>query len=309
MLSGNEKKQDIFERTTILKRRYYFIDTENVGDKWFGLLDKCKKKDRIITFYTENHSKRLEDFLIRQVNNPRVIWLECTPGNNALDYQLIGVLAYLVAKHPKAAFCIYSNDKGYQKTVDFWNNRGIQICQRSPNQKKKAVKKGKKKEKKSKKNLIPDITVQNYMKKDLTETCVPTENPLPVTAEQYVDSIAECIPISNLNGWYCALTVLLGQETGREWYQKIRQDAQMREILSGYFHGDKRKRSIRLITLTLHAYQLDTNKAQDAYHIIASHRCQNLGAIKIDFDKLTDHPSQQNYYKVLRPLIALLRDF
>ncbi len=73
MLSGNEKKQDIFERTIILKRRYYFIDTENVGDKWFGLLDKCKKKDRIITFYTENHSKRLEDFLIRQVNNPRVI--------------------------------------------------------------------------------------------------------------------------------------------------------------------------------------------------------------------------------------------
>jgi len=34
-------------------------------------------------------------------------------GNNALDYQLIGVLSYLIAKHPKALFCIYSNDKNY----------------------------------------------------------------------------------------------------------------------------------------------------------------------------------------------------
>ena len=58
-----------------LKRKYYLIDTENVGDKWYGLLDKVKKKDRIVTFYTENHSKQLEEFLLKHVNNSQIIWL------------------------------------------------------------------------------------------------------------------------------------------------------------------------------------------------------------------------------------------
>lgn len=312
MLSEKEKKQDIFERISILKRKYYFIDTENVGDKWFGLLDKCKKKDRIITFYTENHSKRLEDFLLRQVNHPRVIWLECTPGNNALDYQLIGVLAYLIAKHPRASFCIYSNDKGYQKTVDFWKNRGIQICRKCTTQKKRADKKENKKDRKSKKNLLSDtgaqIQAQNEVKKQVQNHKKKEAISVSLTEEQYVDKIAECIPLSNLNAWYCALTVILGQKTGREWYLKIRGDAQMRESLSGYFKGDKRKRGICLIALALCAYRLDTDKAPDAYRIIISHHCQNLSAIKTDFDQMTENPVQKNYYKVLRPFITLLRD-
>ena len=76
-----------------MKRKYYLIDTENVGDRWFDLLQKIKKKDRIIVFYTEHHSKHLEKYLAKQVHNPRMVWLECTAGNNALDYQLIGVLS------------------------------------------------------------------------------------------------------------------------------------------------------------------------------------------------------------------------
>ncbi|MCI9197044.1 MAG: hypothetical protein HFH55_03930 [Lachnospiraceae bacterium] len=36
----------------------------------------------------------------------------------------------MIAKHPKASFRIYSNDKGYQRTVDFWKDRGIEITQK-----------------------------------------------------------------------------------------------------------------------------------------------------------------------------------
>jgi len=135
-----------------LKRKYYLIDTENVGDKWYGLLDKVKKKDKIVTFYTENHSKRLEEFLLKHVNNSQIIWLECTVGNNALDYQLVGVLAYLIVKHPKASFCIYSNDKGYQKSVDFWQSRGVRISQKGLDEKKKEKKKNKQHKKKKVRN-------------------------------------------------------------------------------------------------------------------------------------------------------------
>ena len=131
-----------------MKRKYYLVDTENVGDKWFGLLDKIRKKDRIVTFYTEHHSKRLREFLLRQVNNSQIIWMECAVGNNALDYQLMGVLGYLIVKHPKASYCIYSNDKGYAKAAEFWESRGIHVSLKGSDQKKKVKKAEKKKTKK-----------------------------------------------------------------------------------------------------------------------------------------------------------------
>lgn len=296
-----------------MKRKYYLIDTENVGDKWFGLMERMKKKDRIVTFYTENHSKRLEEFLLRQVNNPRIIWLECAVGNNALDYQLVGVLAYLIVKHPKASFCIYSNDKGFQKTVDFWTSRGIQIIQKCPVQKKKEKKKDKKKTKQVKKNQGAEIKTQSSKtqlpkEKISSITCTLDKKQEKLTEEQYVDKIAESVPVSNLNGWYCALTVILGQTAGREWYQKFRHDVKKREFLSKCFTGDKYVRGVSLTALVLHANHLDTGRAQEAYQIIQSHDYKDLNAIKIDFDKFTAPKAENNYYKMLRPIIALLKE-
>ena len=109
---------------------------------------KIRGKDRIITFYTQHHSKHLEEFLAKQVHNPKILWLECAAGNNALDYQLMGVLSYLIAKHPKASFCIYSNDKDYQPVIDFWKSRGIKIIRKGfeVKNKKKAKRRKRKKD-------------------------------------------------------------------------------------------------------------------------------------------------------------------
>lgn len=248
-----------------MKRKYYFIDTENVGDSWLKLVKKLKKKDRIITFYTENHSKCLEEFLVRQVNNPKIIWLECAVGNNALDYQLLGVLAYMIAKHPKASYCIYSNDKGYQKTVAFWQSRGIQMKQKFPeqkylDQKKKRDKKQKKKHKQSKKTKAKNQTKLFMQKQSMyLDACDYKGNQTKLTEEQYVSEIAKSIPFSNLNGWYCALTVILGQKSGREWYQKIRRDVLMREDFSKHFTGNSDERCVNIVTLALYAHDLDTD--------------------------------------------------
>ena len=269
-----------------LKRKYYLIDTENVGDKWYGLLDKVKKKDRIVTFYTENHSKQLEEFLLKHVNNSQIIWLECTVGNNALDYQLVGVLAYLIVKHPKASFCIYSNDKGYQKSVDFWQSRGVRISQKGLDEKKKE----KKKNKQSKKKKATQI-----VQKTLTE-------------EQYINEIAKSIPISNLNGWYCALTVILGQQKGRNWYQKIRSDQQLCDRLNQYFEGDHSERGIRLTALVLCAAKLDHTQAEKIYKVIQAHDRKDLNTIKIQLDRMFGKKGQNPYYKAVRPVVLLVKD-
>lgn len=269
-----------------LKRKYYLIDTENVGDKWYSLLDKVKKKDKIVTFYTENHSKRLEEFLLKHVNNSQIIWLECTVGNNALDYQLVGVLAYLIVKHPKASFCIYSHDKGYQKTVDFWQNRGVRISQKGLAGKKKEKKKNKPEKKKK-------------GAQDVQKT---------FTEEQYLIEIAKSIPITNLNAWYCALTVILGQQKGRNWYQKIRSDQKLCDRLAQYCAGDHSERGIRLTSLVLCAAKLDTSQAEPIYKMIQSHDRKDLHMIKTQLDRMLGKKGQNPYYKAVRPVVLLLKD-
>lgn len=287
-----------------MSRKYYLIDTENIGDRWFDMPKKVRRKDRIITFYTKHHSRHLEEFMANQVHNPKILWLECTAGTNALDYQLVGVLSYLIAKHPKASFCIFSNDKDYRDTIDFWKSRGIKIRQRGfeiINKKKAKRRKERSKKNKDKKSSLPEKALPaasqgkvNAGGKKLTE-------------EQCVTEIARSVPVSDLGGWYQSLTALLGQEKGRKWYLKIREDASMRVSLSKYYSNDEAFRGTHLIALVLSCHDLDTAKAEDAYKIIQSHNRKNLKAINADFNKKFGKNPPQRYYKVLRPLVQIIK--
>ena len=269
-----------------LGRKYYLIDTENVGDRWLDMPGKIRRKDRIIAFYTEHHSKHLEEFLMKQVHNPKILWLECAAGNNALDYQLIGVLSYLVAKHPKASFCIYSNDKDYQSAIDFWKSRGIKIRRKGFEIKNK--KKNKKKKAQKGKNSVVEISPQKKM--------------IPAAAAG--EKIAGRGKLTEEQ--YQALTAILGQEKGRDWYLKIRDDSELQETLSKYCTGDEYFRGVNLIATVLDVHDLDVAKAEDAYRIIRSHNRKNLKAIKADFDKRFGK-RQQGYFKALRPLIRVIK--
>lgn len=287
-----------------MSRKYYLIDTENIGDRWFDMPKKIRRKDRIITFYTRHHSKHLEEFMASQVHNPKILWLECATGTNALDYQLIGVLSYLIAKHPKASFCILSNDTDYQDTVDFWKDRGIKICQKGfeiINKKKAKKEKAKTKKNKDEKSSLPEKVLPTISQ----EKAIAGKEKL--TEEQYVTEIARSVPISNLGGWYQSLTVLFGQGKGRKWYLKIREDASMRAALSKYYSNDEAFRGTHLIALALNRHDLDAGKAEEAYKIIQSHNPKNLKAIKADFDKKFGKNPPQKYYKVLRPLVQVIK--
>jgi len=280
------------------------IDTENVGDRWFDMPKKIRRKDRIITFYTEHHSKHLEEFLMKQVHNPKILWLECAAGNNALDYQLIGVLSYLVAKHPKTSFCIYSNDKDYHSTVDFWKNRGIKISQKGFEIKNKKKAKKKKVQKKQNRKLKISPSEKMIPAAAAMEKCLGQGK---LTEEQYVTEIARSVPVSNLCGWYQSLTAVLGQEKGREWYLKIKNDAELRENLSKHCTGDEYFRGVNLVATVLNMHDLDVTKAEEAYKIIRAHNRKNIKAIRADFDKKFGKKPQQRYFKVLRPLIRVIK--
>ena len=293
-----------------LKRKYYLIDSENVGDRWFDLLQKIGKKDQVITFYTENHSNLVKEYLLTQVHNPRILWLECVTGNNALDYQLIGVLAYLIAKHPKASFCVYSNDKDYQNTVDFWQSRGINVCQKGfveANKKKDKKKKEKNKQKigKSKQAEMKLQPPRKIISPAPEGVQIPRRGKL--TEEQYVKEIAKSVPLSDLGSWYQTLTAFLGQEKGRDWYLRIKDDAELRDTLSRYYMGDEHFRGVNLVAAVLNLHELDVSRAEEAYKIIQSHNRKNLKAIRADFEKKFGKKPEQKYFKVLRPIIRVIK--
>ena len=242
--------------------------------------------------------------MVNQVHNPKILWLECTAGTNALDYQLMGVLSYLIAKHPKSCFCIFSNDGDYRDTIDFWKSRGIKIRQKgfeNVDKKKAKKKKANKKKNKDEKSLLPENILLAAPQGKLP---VDLEN---LTDEQYITEIARSVPVSDLGGWYQSLTAVLGNEKGREWYLNIREDASMQANLSKYYSNNESFRGTHLIALVLNRNDLDMARADEAYKIIRAHNRKNQKAIKADFDLKFGKRPPQRYYKVLRPLIPTIK--
>ena len=121
----------------------YLIDTENVRVSWTDILYCAKPGDAVYVFYTEN-SPRIHignlDFLAEC--RARVEYVECYKtgevGDNALDFQLVSMLGYLIAgsvdmRRPEVYF-IVSCDGGFDATVKFWRRNNILIQRLVPEQ-------------------------------------------------------------------------------------------------------------------------------------------------------------------------------
>ncbi len=189
------------------KQRYFLIDTENVGDRWQEMLEKQKKRDNMIVFYTHNHSRSLEEFIVQHVHDPRFTWLECAAGNNALDYQLIGVLSYLITKQAGSEYHIVSNDKDYEATIEFWKDRGIDIWQdgvdtakpkaeKTEKQPEKTAKPGKnrKKKKVKKMEVLPQNVVERTAEKPTAAAQAAAEQIEPKAIEEEPKEAVQTAP-------------------------------------------------------------------------------------------------------------------
>ncbi|MCQ2558862.1 MAG: PIN domain-containing protein, partial [Oscillospiraceae bacterium] len=70
-------------------KKYYLIDSENVGDSWISLLLSAAPEDEILVFYTLKSPHMSYKNLILLKQSPReVCFIECCEGANALDFQL-----------------------------------------------------------------------------------------------------------------------------------------------------------------------------------------------------------------------------
>ena len=112
-----------------MTKRVYLVDTENEGGKRFiEIVNGDMKDEEMYLLYTKNTSSlkfaNLEGMFR---NNAKIKLEQCNCGNNALDFQLCGILGYLIAQAPEPEYVILSNDHGYDPCIAYWTSKGVKV--------------------------------------------------------------------------------------------------------------------------------------------------------------------------------------
>lgn len=101
--------------------RLFLIDYENVNSAGLHGIGSVQPEDRVILFYSHaanTLSFEIMDEMLSANVMPERVCLERT-GKNALDFQLVTFLGYLIAKNKADAYYIISKDTGYQSAIAF----------------------------------------------------------------------------------------------------------------------------------------------------------------------------------------------
>ncbi len=107
----------------------YMIDYENVKTGGLNGISRLTAEDRVIIFYSENANRLTFDLHRRLMECPaKIEYREVTVGgHNALDFQLVTYLGYLIAQNPTGQYLIISYDRGFEYVVNFWRKDGLCI--------------------------------------------------------------------------------------------------------------------------------------------------------------------------------------
>lgn len=91
-------------------------------------------QDKILLFYTENspHISYVDFEMILQYPDSFEM-IRAYTGKNALDFQLVSYLGFLLKTAPKTNYVIVSNDYGYDSVIQFWKDRNISLTRLSAN--------------------------------------------------------------------------------------------------------------------------------------------------------------------------------
>lgn len=110
--------------------RLFLIDYENVNSAGLDGISMLTAKDRVILFYSASAntiSFDIYDELIASRVHFERLNLNSS-GKNALDFQLVTYLGYLIAKEEADEYFIISRDTGYSAAMDFCTQQfGVKV--------------------------------------------------------------------------------------------------------------------------------------------------------------------------------------
>ena len=107
----------------------YLVDYENVKGDGLNGINNLTDKDKVHIFYCEN-ADRLTFGLHKRLNEAacKIYYQRVEVGRkNALDFQLVSYLGYLLGKEEKEEYAIVTTDNGYTSVVQFWQKKTYKV--------------------------------------------------------------------------------------------------------------------------------------------------------------------------------------
>ncbi|MBQ7063636.1 MAG: hypothetical protein IJM90_01910 [Firmicutes bacterium] len=102
--------------------RTFLIDLENVKNQGLSGVEFLQPEDRVFIFYSES-ANTLSIPTIQAMNRSRAVidyvHLQHS-GRNAMDFQIVALLGFLIGSERSGQFCIVSQDNGYLSPVEFF---------------------------------------------------------------------------------------------------------------------------------------------------------------------------------------------
>lgn len=103
-------------------KKIYLVDFENVHNEGLKNIDSVREGDQVHIFSTENAPNIKIEFF----SKGKDIQVHMVPaGNQSLDKYLVWYLDDLLKKNDvSCSYIILSGDKGYDKIIEFWKEKG-----------------------------------------------------------------------------------------------------------------------------------------------------------------------------------------
>lgn len=108
----------------------YLIDFENVHSDGLKGIEQLAENDICYVFYSE-HAGVLTFNIHKKIidSKAKIYYVEAQVGmKNALDFQLVSYLGYMIREDQEAYYCVISNDRAFALVADFWKKKGVEVA-------------------------------------------------------------------------------------------------------------------------------------------------------------------------------------
>ena len=310
-------------------KKIYLIDSENVNDAWVELLPVLEGGDRITVFYTDKSPHMCYQHVIALLEKEREIrFIKCFEGNNALDFQLVSELGYMLCEMPDYEYVIVSNDTGFDAIVKYWEKRGRKVSRIKGRECRAVAKKASEKqpvyeetegtvsfEAEEGETLIASCAGEPEETKELEEpestdelTDIFKKNgSADASGEaQLVCDMLNVISLHKMALFHNALTCMFDQKTGDEVYAYIKKHRADHIAAQGTYISKKKERERYYIGLALSTNGLPAEMAQELHKILYSIPKKELKSLNNAIIKKYGRDEGAKYYAVLKKHLKVI---
>lgn len=201
--------------------KYYYVDSENIGDDWINMLSQCDVDSYFLVFYTPKSPHMSYPNVVKLMSlTQKPEFILCHEGTNALDFQLVSYLGYQLHNNPDSEIYIVSKDTGFDSVVHFWKTRSHKISRitsincHTDNPQPTPV----------------SSDADAISASDVLEKNVNTPNELICgVRKQIIDDIIEACPKDNKSYLHLLLTHFYGNTNGLKIYKSVTQSSYIPE--------------------------------------------------------------------------------